>query len=218
MGPIKFLYVSLLIVSSFMAAGCAQATSKGTTSDDNTEVEGSWAGPCDPSAGLPGVGSSKESFVFAGNAYNHTLIGYTDTGCATEGVKIVSTGSFTLAEASATTPSGSKDVDFAPSSDIITTKVPSVTTAFNTGGAGSTSICTGVTFVTSTAVSVAGTTCNSIVRPSIGATVVNIYKLDTSVTPNSLRLGDTPSDFGEISPTARPTSYDTTNDTLFSKL
>jgi hypothetical protein len=209
----KMNIVCIGAASLFAAAiGCS---SSGTA----TVLEGTWEIACTAGSGLPNQMSANVVLEFSDNNYTLKEGSFSDTACATSILSLEEEGTFTIGSA-ATTPAGATDINYIQSAQTATPNNGEAA-VLNTGGSGSSSICTGVTFTDGTATSIAGKTCGggSSAETSNGATILGLFLLTTTATPNTLALGEGSGSepLGTVSPGARPTEVGSGSGNVFTK-
>ena len=184
-------------------AGGGSGGGSGATSP----IDGTWKIACQAygnnNGGPPGASAQVQTLLLGGGSFTFTQQQYSDTGCSTAVLTLTEAGTFAVGAADTDNgaPTGAVDVSFVQSAYTATSLNSTETTLLNTSGSGNTSVCSGVTFVTNSAVSVAGANCNGAgggsdggsnnnTQPANGATLVNFYLLNTTSTPNTLELGE----------------------------
>ncbi|MBI3535532.1 MAG: hypothetical protein HY072_08640 [Deltaproteobacteria bacterium] len=185
----KIIFSVLALCALMFNTSC----SKNTTTDNTTptELDGTWVSGC--ISGGFGI-YSKRTFVTSGNSFTNTEITYSDSSCldANKMSKFVDTGTFALGDVVSISDviaatSSTKKFDWVVSKLVITPLRTDVASDYNTasGGAG---YCSVTTWVKDQETNVTDKSCTDI--KSSGTTFYDIYKLDTSATPNTLTFGN----------------------------
>ena len=159
-----------LFLSLLLASCTVKTTGGGSTA---TEVEGNWVPAC--------TGDDRMSVAFAGGTAVFTATLYDGTGCATVKATAAYTHTFTLGAAVRV---GEKKFDYVQVSALVTLKTAAAVTEFNTGV-----LCGYSDWALNQPKDIAGKTCGSDVQAVNGVTKYSIYKLDTGVAPNELKIG-----------------------------
>lgn len=146
-----------------------------------TELEGTWNSACEENDGPPGTMSSHRTVTFQGNHFTSLQTYYLAAGCATPGLEFRETGTFAIGNM-ATLPAGATDIDYTQATAIAQTHAGYAAT-FNAA-----EICN-VTLVDDMDVSMAGIACIGTTIAANGDTILGLFAISTTATPNTLTLG-----------------------------
>ena len=207
--------VAVIASAMFLLGACGDATDPASLIDGAadapwfvfdappapmTALEGTWEGDCLPRTGPPGTRSSQWRIAYFRDDYYAASAYYADEGCT----KLEPTlawyeyGKFTIGGA-ATAPSGATNIDY------LQRAVNGQTEHGYDAMLNAMGTCSGVTFNDLFLTNMSGVQCGGSRWATDGSTLLGIFKLDTSVVPATLALGEI-AGLGQVGAATRPTT------------